>query len=189
VSVVITCIAAPEGGDVVVTGPAERIWVHRALAADAPFRYITVGASAPMVQPAGGAAPREFSGRYELFHRRDEPAAPFDPDSIAPAVTFINCMRFDPAGHDEAFAVWQQINAYMVTKPGYRWHKLHRRVDPDAPFGLVNVARWESEAAWRAAHDDGFRALAARPDLPFEPVPTLCELVDDSQLQPAGPNG
>jgi hypothetical protein len=89
-----------------------------------------------------------------------------------------------PGDEDDAFAVWREINAYMVTKPGYRWHRLHRRTDPSAPFGQVNVARWESAAAWRAAHDEGFRTLAARPDLPFEPVATLCELVGDPELLP-----
>ncbi len=159
-SVVITCIALPEGVDAVVT-PHGRTWVHRALAADAPFRYITVGGSAPTVRPTGGGTPVELTGRYELFHRRDEAAAPFDPDSTARPVTFVNCMRVRPGKEDEAFAVWQQVNAYMVTKPGYRWHKLHRRAESDAPFGLVNVVRWESEAAWRAAHDEGFRARTA----------------------------
>jgi hypothetical protein len=35
--------------------------------------------------------------------------------------------------------------------------------------------------AWEAAHDEGFRALTARP-LPFRPVATLCELIDGSPL-------
>jgi hypothetical protein len=61
----------------------------------------------------------------------------------------------------------------MVTKPGYRWHRLHRRLDDEAPFGLVNVVEWESPQAWRAAHDDGFRRLAGG-ELPFTAHPTLC---------------
>lgn len=59
----------------------------------------------------------------------------------------------------------------MVTEPGYRWHRLHRRGHDDAPFGLVNLAGWESADAWAAAHDDGFRALADRPDIPSRRSP------------------
>jgi hypothetical protein len=36
----------------------------------------------------------------------------------------------------------------------------------------VNVVEWESVAAWQAAHDEGFRELAADP--PFVARPTLC---------------
>jgi heme-degrading monooxygenase HmoA len=70
--------------------------------------------------------------------------------------------------------VWRDVNAYMVNKPGYRWHRLHRRVSDDAPFGLVNVVEWESVAAWRAAHDEGFRERAVRPNMPMTAYPTLC---------------
>jgi hypothetical protein len=85
-------------------------------------------------------------------------------------------MRFAPDRHDEAFAAWQRVNRYMVAKPGYRWHRLHRRLDDHAPFGLVNVVEWESPEAWLAAHDEGFRALAGG-DLPFTAHPTLCRPV------------
>jgi heme-degrading monooxygenase HmoA len=93
---------------------------------------------------------------------------------------FVNCLECPSDREDATFEVWQEINAYMVTKPGYRWHKLHRRTHPDAPFGFVNVVEWESAAAWQAAHDEGFRALAARPDLTFTAYPTLCQPIEDA---------
>jgi heme-degrading monooxygenase HmoA len=163
-------------------GPNLGLQVYRALAPDARFRYLTVGDRAPRLADDATA----LSGRYEIVHTRHDAAAPFAPDDPARPVTFLNCMVVRPGDEDAAFAVWREVNAYMVTKPGYRWHRLHRRVDADAPFGLINVARWESADAWRAAHDGGFRALAARPDLPFTPVPTLCELVDDPELAAVG---
>ncbi|HEY0816332.1 MAG TPA: antibiotic biosynthesis monooxygenase [Pseudonocardia sp.] len=49
----------------------------------------------------------------------------------------------------------------LRAKPGYLDHVLHRVVQPDARFRFVNVAHWASAEAWRAAHDDGFRALWA----------------------------
>jgi hypothetical protein len=180
-SVVITCFEAPSDTDLSVDArPGDQLL--RALAPDAPFRYITIGAAEPRPRATGDV--RVVSGAYEVCHRRDEPAPAYAGD-VRP-VTFVNCMVVTPGDEDAAFAVWREVNAYMVTKPGYRWHRLHRPVTPDAPFGLVNVARWQSAEAWSAAHDDGFRALAVRPDLPFRPVPTLCELVGDPELAPVG---
>jgi len=89
-------------------------------------------------------------------------------------VLFVNCMAFPPARHDAAFALWQEVNAYMVNQPGYRWHRLHHRVHDDAAFGLVNIVEWESVTAWQAAHDAGFRARAVRDHMPFDAHPTLC---------------
>lgn len=179
-SVVISSVEVPEGLDVLIQQDAS-LQVYRALARDARFRFITVGNRPPALTVAGSSGPSVLTGRYEVIHSMQQPAAPFDGAGPARPVTFINCMVVAPGREDEAFAVWREINAYMVTKPGYRWHRLHRRSDPSAPFGQINLARWESAEAWRAAHDAGFRALAARPDLPFEPVATLCELVDDPE--------
>jgi heme-degrading monooxygenase HmoA len=184
-SVVISSVELPAGVDVIVErGPDLR--VYRALAPDARFRYLTVGDGPPALTTVGAGTPSVLTGRYEVIHSRDQAAAPYGPPR---PVTFINCMAVPPGSEDAAFAVWQEINAYMVTKPGYRWHRLHRRTDPGAPFGQINVARWESADAWKAAHDAGFRALAARPDLPFEPVATLCELVDDTELAVTAASG
>jgi hypothetical protein len=179
-SVTISCVQLPAGADVLIEREPE-IHVYRALAPEVRFRYLTVGDRPPRLTAVGPSAPSVLSGRYEVIHSREHAAAPFAPETPANPVTFINCMVVRPGDEDAAFAAWQEINAYMVTKPGYRWHRLHRRIDPDAPFGQINVARWESEDAWRAAHDEGFRALAGRPDLPFEPVAALCQLLDDPQ--------
>jgi hypothetical protein len=177
-SVVITCIELPGGPDTVIESRRTSI-VHRALSDGAPFQYIVLGDGEPHVRVPPTAEARIVSGRYDVLHTRDEAAAPFGPDGSARPVTFINCMEVEPGREDVAFEFWKEVNAYMVTKPGYRWHRLHRRAEAGAPFGLVNVAGWESAEAWEAAHDEGFRALAVRPDLPFRPVPTLCEVVHD----------
>jgi heme-degrading monooxygenase HmoA len=183
-STTISCVEVPAGLDVLVERQAN-LQVYRAIAPDARFRYLTVGDAPPALTSEGPGAPSLLTGRYEVIHTREDAAAAFDPGNRARPVTFINCMVVEPGREDEAFAVWREINAYMVTKRGYRWHRLHRRSEPTAPFGQINVARWESAEAWRAAHDAGFRALAARPNLPFQPVATLCELVDDPELAAA----
>jgi hypothetical protein len=160
---------------------AEGHTLHRAVGTPASFGWIDVGeagtpeAGARLVVEAAGRTGAQ-PGRYDAFHVNDQPAEPFDPEGRGESVVFVNCMIFAPGQHDAAFAAWERVNHYMVRKPGYRWHRLHRRLDAGAPFGLVNVVEWESPDAWRAAHDNGFRALTDG-DLPFTAHPTLCRAV------------
>ena len=177
---VITVYDVPAGGDA-PAALAEGHTVHRALDAPASFAWIDLGEhGAPEVAAAlveaAARRPGAQSGRYEAFHVNEKAAPAYDPEQADQSVVFVNCMRFEPEDHEAAFAAWRRVNEYMVTKPGYRWHRLHRRLDDRAPFGLVNVVEWESPEAWRAAHDEGFRRLAGG-DLPFTAHPTLCRPV------------
>jgi hypothetical protein len=174
-SVVIICVET-QSADVEVA--AAGCAVHRAVDPAAPFRYITVGDTVPTV---AGAA-RLLSGVYDVIHVGDAAAPAFDATAAPDPLVFINCFEMPVGGENAAFALWRTVNEYMVNKPGYPWHRLHRRRSADAPFGLVNVVGWKSIPAWEAAHDDGFRALAARPNLPFLSRPTLCRLVSDGRV-------
>jgi heme-degrading monooxygenase HmoA len=79
------------------------------------------------------------------------------------SIRFINLFEV-PAGRDEAFReLWGEVNRYMVAKPGYRNHRLHRALADDARYRFINYVEWDSVEAWDAAHDDGFRALVGRP--------------------------
>jgi Antibiotic biosynthesis monooxygenase len=178
-SIVITCFEIPPSADLVVdAGPGGR--VHRALAPDARFGYITVGEAEPVARLAGAdGAPTALSGRYELYHSGASTAPPLVAGEGA--LTFVNCFVVAPGDEAAAFAVWSEVNAYMVAKPGYRWHRLHRRLTADAPFTFVNVVRWDTVEAWQAAHDDGFRALTGGP-VPFRSLPTLTEELGSSVL-------
>jgi heme-degrading monooxygenase HmoA len=91
-------------------------------------------------------------------------------------VMFVNSFTV-PAGREEEFvARWTEVNRYMAAKPGYLEHALHRSVDPAAPYRFVNLARWESAEAWRAAHDAGFRAMVTAPEWrEFTSTPCLYE--------------
>ena len=97
-------------------------------------------------------------------------------------VTLINCFAV-PAGREEEFlALWQEVNAYMKTKPGYVGHKLNRSLTPDAAYRFVNVAQWASMEQFRGAHDEGFRALVSRPQwAPFRSTPAVYEVVHEAQ--------
>lgn len=88
-------------------------------------------------------------------------------------VTLVNC--FDvPRGHEDGFfALWRQVNT-SVRSDRYLGHKLHRSLAPDARFRFINVAQWASTQDFRAAHDDGFRALVSQPAwAPYSSTPCI----------------
>jgi Antibiotic biosynthesis monooxygenase len=162
--------------------------ILRATAPGGRFGFVDItpvedpAAAGDLVRAATTGSASAVAGAYEVFHTNDRPAPPFAAGAERSSVIFVNFLECRPENEDAAFELWGQVNAYMVTKPGYRWHRLHRRIEPDAPFGFVNVVEWESAAAWQAAHDDGFRALAIRPEMPFVAYPTLCLPVVDGRV-------
>jgi len=94
------------------------------------------------------------------------------------SVVFINLFEV-PVGRDDAFrALWQQVNDYMRTQPGYQAHRLHRALTDDARYRYTNVATWESHDAWKAAHNEGLWELVAQPGWrEFPNTPALYEVV------------
>jgi heme oxygenase (mycobilin-producing) len=78
-------------------------------------------------------------------------------------VTFINV--FEIAREDlETFTTgWRELAGIMASAPGFRGAQLHEAVSGETRFQLVNVARWDSEQAWRdAAANPEMRAAAQR---------------------------
>ena len=97
------------------------------------------------------------------------------------SVTLLNCFEVPAGREEEFFGLWRQVNLYMRAKPGYLEHKLHRSLAPDAAYRFVNVAVWESEAYFQAAHDDGFRALVSQPAwAEFRSHPALYEVFHEA---------
>ena len=100
------------------------------------------------------------------------------------AVPFVNCFEVPAGREDEFFALWSEVNAYMIKKPGYLSHRLHRSLEQDARFRFVNYAVWESPERWRAAHDDGFRALLSNPAWgAFSTTHALYEIVHEGDAK------
>ena len=77
-------------------------------------------------------------------------------------IVLINPFEVPQETSDEQFlAGWQQAADYLQAQPGFVDARLHRAVSPDPRFRFINVARWESPEAFRAAvSSDGFRQLA-----------------------------
>lgn len=66
-------------------------------------------------------------------------------------VILINAFEV-PAGQDEQFLMsWERSRDFLRAQPGYLSTRLHRSLAPSADFRYVNVARWESAEAFRAA--------------------------------------
>ena len=95
-------------------------------------------------------------------------------------VRFVNCFEV-PAGREEDFfALFREVNGYMMAKPGYVGHRMHRSLRPDARYRFVNYATWTTGEAWEAAHDQGFRELLANPAWrDFKPTFALYEVVHE----------
>ncbi len=57
-----------------------------------------------------------------------------------------------PQGQEEEFVKeWSEISELFRSAPGFINAKLHRSLNPNAPFAFVNIARWKSLAAFKAA--------------------------------------
>jgi hypothetical protein len=52
------------------------------------------------------------------------------------SVILVNCFEVPAGRESEFFSLWEQVNNYMRSKPGYLQHKLHRSLAPDAPIAL-----------------------------------------------------
>ena len=85
------------------------------------------------------------------------------------SVTFINV--FEIARDDlEAFTSgWRRLGGIMASAPGFRGAQLHEAISGETRFQLVNVARWDSEQAWRDAAANPEMQAAAR-DIGADPV-------------------
>lgn len=96
-------------------------------------------------------------------------------------VTLINSFLV-PAARDEAFQeLWTRTSHYFSDQPGFRSLRLHRAVSDDTAYRWVNVATWESEAAFRAAHATAeFRAVVTALGWEeFPSTPALFEVVTE----------
>ena len=101
-------------------------------------------------------------------------------------VTLINCFQVPVGREEQFFALWQQVNQYMQTKPGYLEHNLHRALAPEAPNRFINVARWSCVEQFQSAHDEGFRSLVSQPVwAEFSHSPFLYEVIHAGRAESA----
>src|SRR3954466_6759803 len=97
----------------------------------------------------------------------------------AAPVTLMNSFIV-PEGRDDDFVkLWMETSEYFRVQPGFLSLRLHRAVTPGTPYRYVNVARWASDAAYRAPHGtDEFRRLVTQEGWrEFPSSPWLCGVV------------
>jgi heme-degrading monooxygenase HmoA len=66
-------------------------------------------------------------------------------------VTVINPFEVPQGREDEALSMWDAFAEYFRKQPGYISTKLHKAINADARFHLVNIAEWDSVEAFQAA--------------------------------------
>ena len=66
-------------------------------------------------------------------------------------VILINPFEVPLERGDDFLAGWSQAADYMRRQPGFAGTRLHRALSPEARFGFVNVAEWESPRHFQAA--------------------------------------
>jgi heme oxygenase (mycobilin-producing) len=99
----------------------------------------------------------------------EERIAPEGATRATGSVTLINSFQVAPG---------RETSRYFIARPGFVSLRLHRAVNDDAPYRWVNVAVWENEGAFRAAHatDDFRRLVTASGWSEFPSVPALFEV-------------
>jgi heme-degrading monooxygenase HmoA len=90
--------------------------------------------------------------------------APAGEAETAGPVTLINSFVVSADRDAEFHAIWERTSRYFTAQPGFVSLRLHQAVSEDTPYRWVNVATWESEAAFRAAHGtEEFRQVVTQP--------------------------
>ena len=109
----------------------------------------------------------------------EERTAPAGDQARSGTVTLMNGFEVAPHRDDAFHAAWYETSRYFVQRPGFISLRLHRALSPGAPHRWVNIAVWESEGDFRAAHStDEFRRLVSQDKWQeFPSSPNLFEVV------------
>jgi heme-degrading monooxygenase HmoA len=77
-------------------------------------------------------------------------------------VVLINPFEVPASAGENFIAAWRKAADYMRRQPGFVSTRLHRALLPDARFGFINIAEWESpEAFTQAISTPEFASMAA----------------------------
>ena len=91
------------------------------------------------------------------------------------SVILINPFEVPAENAEKFLQSWGEARDYMKRQPGFISTRLHRALRPDARFGFVNIAEWESpEHFMKAVQSPEFQKLAQGSPPNF---PALYEIV------------
>jgi heme-degrading monooxygenase HmoA len=77
-------------------------------------------------------------------------------------ITLINVFEIDSRDVELFLREWQERAQFMGRQPGFRSLRLHRALNPDSRFQLINVAEWDSPDALQAATSQDFFQQSAQ---------------------------
>lgn len=87
-------------------------------------------------------------------------------------------------------AGWSQAAEYMRRQPGFGGTRLHQALSPEARFGFVNVAEWESPAQFQAAvTTPEFGAMTKHGPPSFPSLYEVVRTIDARSAAPADRRG
>ncbi|WP_330230664.1 antibiotic biosynthesis monooxygenase [Nocardia sp. NBC_00508] len=136
--------------------------LHRAIDSDVRFPVVdfarwdtteqaTSALQDPRRQQWSDALPADVRATTALYETIYDFRPPTDREFDGPGVTFMNIFEISPDAVDSFAVGWSDRARLMRSAPGFRDVRLHRAVTAEARFRLVNIAHWDSVAAWRAA--------------------------------------
>ncbi|PRY38668.1 antibiotic biosynthesis monooxygenase family protein [Umezawaea tangerina] len=97
-------------------------------------------------------------------------------DNAEPLV-LINLFSMPKEVVDRFIDGWENSTAAAKDAKGFRGTRLHRSLDPDAEFPVVNIARWDSVEEWQEAVGRYFSAPAKGDRGPVSAKPGLYTVV------------
>ncbi|MFD2420469.1 antibiotic biosynthesis monooxygenase family protein [Amycolatopsis pigmentata] len=71
-------------------------------------------------------------------------------------LVLINLFSMPAEMVDKFVADWERSTMASRDAKGFRGTRLHRSLDPDAEYPVVNIARWDSVEDWQAAIEKFF---------------------------------
>lgn len=93
-------------------------------------------------------------------------------------VIVINPFEVPKGKEGQALVMWEKYAEYFRRQPGYVSTKLHRSVNLDARFYLVNVAEWTTADSFLAAlKNPELRTIAEGSAEDFPHYPGLYEVI------------
>jgi heme oxygenase (mycobilin-producing) len=83
------------------------------------------------------------------------------PNDTGP-ITLINVFEIHADEIDRFLQEWRERAQFLSSQPGFRSLRLHRALNPEARFQLVNVAEWNSAEDLKAATEQDFFTQSTR---------------------------
>lgn len=80
---------------------------------------------------------------------------------MAEPLVLINLFSMPADMVDRFVDNWEANISRASGAPGFRGTRLHRAIDPDAEFPIVNIARWDSVEEWQATVSEHFSSPRA----------------------------